>query len=230
MKGFGIKVLAISMFWLFGKSSAIGQQDVGLLTDFGSLDGMIEYRKFFGEHYAHRIGLGAQLSNSGFIGNNFYIKEVEDSLVHFRDYSYSQGRIVLRYGLQRKLVSLNRSYFTVGADVEMGYKLRRDIVRSRYQQFPTNVANGLIYPTMVSLEARRDRQYLSPGLRFTTSFHVPLGEKFILTAYYAASANFDILVRDRIYNDIYNEHLETIGLVSNFNSNLGIGLRYKIGE
>ena len=167
------------------------------------------------------------------IGNyNFESGEIlfaNDSTVLERRLGDYQSTFEFRFGAERRL---KESIFSLYADVNVGYRHQKLYYHSTTFQLEEGV---WVQPVTAQFgngadpsQSKVTRHYLTTNLRLGATMNVPMGKYFLLNLYAGGSFGLPIYMGES--NKIGpEEDFKGVALTFESYTNIGIGLRYKIG-
>lgn len=212
-------------------SNAQKNSDIGvLISPFYPYSGAFEYRVPIKKNDKYLLKYGLSVTQkSNFNLENGEILFANDSTVRERrSVDYSQT-ISFRFGAER---TLKESIFSLYADLNVGYRHQKLFYHSTTYQLEEGV---WVKPITAQYEEGTDpsqsslkRHYLTTDARFGVAMNLPINKYFLLNLFAGASFGLPIYMGES--NKIGpEEDFKGVPITFDANTNVGIGLRYKIG-
>ncbi|MFT5819948.1 MAG: hypothetical protein ACI8ZM_001173 [Crocinitomix sp.] len=232
-----LKKTAITLMGLLFLVPSIAQEkgDIGLIISSSRYNkSALEYRKPFGEKYHFRIAATYGERGSYYWGTNNQIISVSDSIVLERNLYKNSYQTGLRFGAERQF---GNSMFSIATDLSIDYRQSTSVYRTnaKYLQGDGTWGSNSTSPTIYTpfdnpTNSRITRHYLSPGARISLNMNIPLGKAFLLNLSASGTFGLPIYMGATQVQDAEGNFIGTPPAIFNFDTHLGIGLRYIFGS
>ena len=208
---------------VFGQS----KHDIGPIF---SSDGFsrlgIEYRQALAQpQWKFKIGFTMGGETYGYRSNPL-VMDASDSTVVLRYTDYAQSKQRLRLGVERQL---SDSYFSVGADLNMGHYVLSEY---RHSNLLKKAEDEWSYPQVIYTQESFDyasvsRHYLSTAVRLSFNLNVPISDHFLVHGSIAADLEVPYYIGESNRIDpLQDLSSAKDAIYYNFNMTGNIGLRY----
>ena len=203
-------------------NSAHLKNDLGIFFNVTSGMPSISFRKVINDNYKLRIGISHTVEkfNVDVIGHVVY---GSDSLV-VQEYQVNNYlKPALQIGFDRQLPY---KYLSIGADLQIQY-INEDIhIPTIGSEFTDDGVWKVAAYDLFPNNKRVTNHYLSTTLRGNLSAQFPLGDNFLLSAYYVATVGPQFFLKESNRNDPAGDFPELSGFSIEVESRIGVGVRY----
>lgn len=210
--------------------------DIGIIfstSNSNSAKLAIEYRKPMSEKFNFKIAATYGDGANYFWSNNGRIVSVSDSAVTELNYYEYGSQVGLRFGAERQF---GNSMFSIGADLNIDYRRTNSFYYNNTTYLQENGSwditpiGGYSYFGDEPLNSNISRHYLVPGARLNFNMDIPMGKSFLLNLSAIGIFQLPIYMGESQKKDPNDYFIGIPATTFDLNTNLGIGLRYKIGS
>lgn len=227
----GIKLIGFLVICVIS-FSAIAQEsinnshlnnDVGVFFNVPNGQPSFEFRKVINDNYKLRLGLD-HIAGNGISDVNGVVVFASDSLVVLESANVQTFSPTFRIGIDRQLPT---KWLSVGGDLVLRYTNEKT---NYFQSAQSLTENGWEFSndkeTILPPFRGITNHFMTAGLRANLSANFPLGEQFMLTAYYAAEIGAKFFLTETNRTDPQNIIPTQSGYSFEYQSFFGLGVRY----